>query len=316
MLDFATSQASMDFALDVQLNVDSSAGDAGQVVYDWLEQGFAALAGDVQASIADLPADTAAAGKAAGTGDSFGQITVSRRRGDGPRLVRTERTASREGWQWLRAEVAELPVGLKLVTGRLDETGIMVGSSFNGYVAAYPESPGWLQLRATVNRSKFVAVQRSWVDFVFSFADRVNPGYGQVTYSYDQGSSVVEETTQPRTPERWRRDPAVTIGRCRETLRGYGWLTVLAQELADRVGGANALRGTGAFAQVRQLQRGGVGLLVTDDLEDYTERTAEPAFRVLAPLLPPGEPFTVGRSPMRPPVIVVPVDPASMSGAG
>ncbi|MDY7090407.1 MAG: hypothetical protein SYR96_35620, partial [Actinomycetota bacterium] len=58
--------------------------------------------------------------------------------------------------------------------------------------------------------------------------------------------------------------------------------------------------------------RGGVGLLVTDDLRDYTERTAEPAFRVLAPLLPPGEPFTVGRSPMRPPVIVVPVDPASV----
>jgi hypothetical protein len=314
LLDLAASQASFDFAVDVQLNVDSSAGDAGPIAYDWLDQGFAALAGDIRASIADLPADPAAAVKKVGAG--FGEITVSRRLGDGPRRVTTKRVASREGRQWLRAEVAELPANLKLITGRLDETGMMIGASFNGYVATYAESPGWLQLRATVNRSKFITMQQRWVDFVFSFADRVDPGYGQVTYSYDRGSSVVEETTQPRTPEKWRRNPAITIGRCRETLRGYGWLTVLAQQLADRVGGADALRATGAFSQVRQLQRGGVGLLVTDNLQDYTEQTAEPAFRVLAPLLPPGEPFTAYRSPMRPPVIVVPADPASVPEAG
>ncbi|MDY7091125.1 MAG: hypothetical protein SYR96_39365, partial [Actinomycetota bacterium] len=292
LLDFASSQASMDFALDVQLNVDSSAGDAGQVAYDWLDQGFAVLAGDVKASIADLPADASAAGQ--NTGAGFGQITVSRRQGDGPRRFNTTRVASREGFQWLRAELADLPTDVDLVTGHLDQTGMMTGTTFDGFVATYRESPGWLQLRATVNRTTFVAEQQRWLDFVFSFADQVNPGYGQVTFAYDRGKSVVEETTQPRTPEKWRKNPAVTIGRCRETLRGYGWLTVVAQELADLVGGADALRATSAFAQVRQLERGGVGLLVTDDLRDYTERTAEPAFRVLAPLLPPGEPFTVG----------------------
>lgn len=51
----------------------------------------------------------------------------------------------------------------------------------------------------------------------------------------------------------------------RSYLRGYGWLTVCPQELADRLSGAAELRATGAFHEVEELAEGGAWLLATPD---------------------------------------------------
>ncbi|MDG4785228.1 hypothetical protein O7626_04650 [Micromonospora sp. WMMD1102] len=48
---------------------------------------------------------------------------------------------------------------------------------------------------------------------------------------------------------------------CRSRLRGYEWVTLCPRELAATLGGAERLRATGAFAEVRPLRHGGLLLL-------------------------------------------------------
>jgi hypothetical protein len=73
-------------------------------------------------------------------------------------------------------------------------------------------------------------------------------------------------------------------------LRNYGWLTVLSNEMAERVGGGARLHGSGAFVQAQPLRAGGWWLLATRTWEEYGPEQANRLFELLAPLLPPGKP--------------------------
>ncbi|MFY1690402.1 hypothetical protein [Plantactinospora sp. WMMB782] len=77
---------------------------------------------------------------------------------------------------------------------------------------------------------------------------------------------------------------------CRTRLRGYEWVTICPRELAATLGGAERLRATGAFAEVRPLRHGGLLLRATDDPADYQADRVREVFRALAPVLPPGQP--------------------------
>ncbi|SNY52891.1 hypothetical protein [Paractinoplanes atraurantiacus] len=140
-----------------------------------------------------------------------------------------------------------------------------------------------------------------------SFADRANPGYGQIGYYRGTGATAIEHTMNPRTPGfvKAHRDPAHTIGRSRQTLRGHDWLTIVPAELTTILGGAEALAATGAFTEVRPLTHGGVALLATRDFKDYNAATAEPPFHALAPVLPSAGPLLVEQPPWTPPAFVM-----------
>jgi hypothetical protein len=69
-------------------------------------------------------------------------------------------------------------------------------------------------------------------------------------------------------------------------------LTIVPEELADRLGGEPALRRSGAFAEVRKLAAGGVWLLATGDYREYDQSAVERVFDVLAPIPRPGLPRT------------------------
>jgi hypothetical protein len=93
-----------------------------------------------------------------------------------------------------------------------------------------------------------------------------------------------------------RRHSDVSRRQARVYLRGYNWLTVCNSSLAARLGGAGALRATGAFARVEELSDDSILLQATphfDDCLDEPNRTNEairPVFNALAPVLPPGMP--------------------------
>jgi hypothetical protein len=93
---------------------------------------------------------------------------------------------------------------------------------------------------------------------------------------------------------------------------GTRWLTLVAQELADRLGGVAALERSGAFAQVRQLRAGGVWLLATENFADYGMESAERVFRVLAPVVRPGNPERKCAVYEIPPYPVVLMNPADL----
>ncbi|GIF18172.1 hypothetical protein Ate02nite_09020 [Paractinoplanes tereljensis] len=73
-------------------------------------------------------------------------------------------------------------------------------------------------------------------------------------------------------------------------LRNYGWLTVLSDEMTERVGGLHRLRSSGAFVEVEPLAAGGTWLVATDTWDEYGPEQANRLFELLAPVLPPGRP--------------------------
>jgi hypothetical protein len=67
-------------------------------------------------------------------------------------------------------------------------------------------------------------------------------------------------------------------------------VTVLGDEMVERVGGADRLRASGAFVEVEPLAAGGWWLLATETWEEFGPVQANRLFELLAPVLPPGKP--------------------------
>jgi len=74
-------------------------------------------------------------------------------------------------------------------------------------------------------------------------------------------------------------------GDLREVLRGYTWVTILAPELAARLGGAGALAASGAFAEVTELPNGALWLRATRTIDEFTGDRVRRVFEELAPVL-------------------------------
>jgi hypothetical protein len=300
--------------LDVQLNVEAAAGDLGEVGYRWFDEMSHRLAPQVRPELANLPARVPPSkvrfGPLGEPASVFGVVDVNWRVGRGG-----ERNCSTAGMRWLREQFGQLPWRSHLWFGRLDERGHRSDSLLNLELRHDEESAGWLQLSGIPLENSFLhpqagrAEQQRWLEALFSFADGLNPGYGHIAYWHD-GATALERGFDPRQyPRQWRY-PEFTVDDCRRYLRGYSWLTIVPQELAQRLGGVDGLRETGAFWQVRPLSRGGVWLLATADYRDFTGEALARVFHALAPVLRPGTPRQVPQMPGDPPHRIVLQDAA------
>jgi len=194
-------------------------------------------------------------------------------------------------WQRLLDTLAAVcPIRVSLMMTPLDGTGRLVDSraTVSVVISRDHDDPRWLRFMMgapddLVSWPRSVRIQEEWVNFVESWAARLDACYGHVTDDADDISgTALEMATQTLGI-----DPP-TVPRCREVLRGYSWVTVCAPELAQRLGGAPALIASGAFHQVRELPGGQVLLRATPLLEQYEGAAVERVFRVLAPVLLPG----------------------------
>ncbi|WP_127502409.1 hypothetical protein [Actinoplanes solisilvae] len=300
-----------DHTVEVQLNVEGDAAELAELAYEWAVQLTRALA--PAADMAKLPVVEGTALKRLKPGDEYVTARVERER-------RTTRVLSDKGLAWLRAELADMPREVHLTFARVSGGGRPVGGPQYLAISPVERSPGWLRLSGYLRESAFTdpATQRKWLTALCSVADLANPGYGQIAYYRGMGETAIENTMNPHVPGfvNARRDSDQTIGRSREILRGHDWLTIVPEELAAKLGGASALAATGAFAEVRALDRGGVALLATPTFQDYDLAAAEGPFRALAPVLPPGRPMLLEQPPWMPPPYVIDQDPSGrISGA-
>ena len=83
---------------------------------------------------------------------------------------------------------------------------------------------------------------------------------------------------------------AVGVEEAGIVLRNYGWLTILSDEMAERVGGFARLRDSGAFVEAERLAQGSCWLLATQTWAEYGPEHADRLFELFAPVLPPGKP--------------------------
>jgi hypothetical protein len=286
--------------LNIQLNLDVSAAHFAEVSFEWLDQVSRLLEPNEREVLKDLPAQFTTKGvdpfgPLGEPGSLFGVLDVTRGGYDFPPKS-YERSCSVAGIRWLRNELDDFPNMATLWLGHLDELGHRSGNLLLLYVKRVPHSAKWLRLNATVNEVRFcdpisgTAAQRQWLDALRLFADRLNPGFGHVAYTYSGDATALEDCLPARTFGREYRDPDFTVNSCRQILRGYSWLTIIPEELVAWLGGVDALRRTGAFVEVSKLAAGGVWLLATADYREFNDTAVAKVFRTLAPVLRPGQP--------------------------
>ena len=103
--------------------------------------------------------------------------------------------------------------------------------------------------------------------------------------------AVSEQLGRSQTPlERALQRSVTKRAEAASVLRNYGWLTVLNEEMTDRVGGLSRLRAGGAFVEAEPLAAGGTWLVATETWDEYGPEQANRLFELLAPVLPPGKP--------------------------
>lgn len=213
----------------------------------------------------------------------------------------------------------EWPFDVGISFSRLDNQGRMVfGRAQSVVLGVRRQDPGtlgkpgpmWLQLDLVEPDAKLfdISRQEQWLDLLRPLADDLNPSFGLIDLRYPEGDATALELA---IGPPWRIVPLDGVPESRQVLRGYGWLTILAQELVERLGGASALEATGAFYEVRQLSKGGVWLLATEHYRDYNQAAVEKVFRAVAPVVRPGRP---SRTAMQgPPFRIVYEDAAEVS---
>lgn len=210
-------------------------------------------------------------------------------------------TYSPASWELLMDRLADLPETGSIEAVTNSELGFPDDPSFS--VAMLRQADDWLVLSADVD-VELTADPRGQaviLDVLRGVAEQCNPTSG-LLFTPEGPLQTPLEAGLDLSPRR-------TISRSRDVLRGYGWLTIMAQELGDRLGGLPALRASGAFHEVARLDAGGYWLLATERWADYRLDRAEKLFEVFAPILPPGRP----KPPKNPANILVERDP---SGGG
>ncbi|MFF3091542.1 hypothetical protein ACFVRB_41845 [Streptomyces nojiriensis] len=172
------------------------------------------------------------------------------------------------------------------------------------------EAIDWAVLSCQIPEADLLDAVRQEVvlGFLRSISEGLDPSFGNITYHDGLGKTGLERTLGPP----WR-FPSETIPTSRQALRGYEWWTICSKELADAVGGADALRTTGAFHEVVRLSSGALWLQATKHYRDYSADAYSAVFHALAPALPPGVPKRFDQRPGVPSERIVYRDASAVS---
>ncbi|MEZ0108984.1 hypothetical protein ABH920_002994 [Catenulispora sp. EB89] len=295
------------FELDIE---DPGAERLSHLVGTWLDGGSTAVAAQHRRRLDEGPElSRKAFTSAIPCGPAFGAWgLLALERTTAPRKsLRIPTTAAVRS---LPGRVDDALTSARIALYTLDAQGYPETSHIDMWVIRNPKAPQTLAFMFAVPESDLAdpAIEKTCVDFLHSFAEQVDPLYGET--AYDDGmpgaKTVIETLVGP--PWRSYRD---TLPTARRQLRGYGWLTVVPRELVPTVGGIAGLRASGAFAEVAPLPSGAVWLRATEHYGDYSGESAEAIVRALAPILPPGLPdLRFGRTGV--PYKVALVDPSTL----
>jgi hypothetical protein len=152
--------------------------------------------------------------------------------------------------------------------------------------ASRVDGPRQLVLRtgATFPPAREEGVLAAAVELIRVVADIADLAYGQVIFS---AMPARLDPYRPGLNAALNRDPSEATEPARTALRGYDWVTVIPPELTERLGGAGALRATGAFHRVVGLARGGALVQATESPRAFTREAARVVADALRPVFAP-----------------------------
>ncbi|WP_328563253.1 hypothetical protein [Streptomyces coelicoflavus] len=237
----------------------------------------------------------------------FCQVTTRGARG----MRATTKVISEANLAWFLTALGEGVFSASVGISRIGENGSPETRLARMTVEREEDLDSWVRLGCEFPQESIAdkEFQDRFLEFLKGSAAGLNPSFGHVAYNYTVGKTALEEVLGPP----WLL-PEDTLPESRSYLRGYGWLTVCPQELADRLGGAATLRVTGAFHEVDELAEGGVWLLATPDFGEYDQERIARVWGALAPVIRPGKPKQFSEEPGHPPLPVVYEDAAQARG--
>jgi hypothetical protein len=301
-----------DFGIIGELDIAfSTPNEFGEIALAWLDEGVASLANaehedilsgpplkwDTRVPDSDAPQDGPPAGSA------WGMLILVR-----PPLGTPEtHLYSKRALTRLR-KLAPVMESVDLNLSRINDEGLGEGVC-NFRVSREGQESGFARLIVEVRKVNGpdgvpapIAGDHRCLALMRRFAERFSPVFGHVSFSNpDFESATALEVALKAEPKR-------TLLESDTYLRGYSWLTVVPETIAVRLGGAEALRRTGAFVTVDELPGGSIWLLATHAWDDYQGDRIEAVFDALTPALPAGmpqDPYANSLIPVRHPPLLL-----------
>jgi len=188
---------------------------------------------------------------------------------------------SEKAWPRFLARLAEHPFSAGVSLTPLDDRGFPLHKELAYFnVVRDAVSPAWTSFEFTVPAvytgwPGSAEMQDRWTAFVRNQAALVGACAGGMTDDRGPGDTALERATGS-----W-----AWISESCQVLRGYTWVTVVAAQLARSLGGAEALRASGAFCEVSPLRDGSLWLRATPAVNDFTGDRIRRVFEALAPVL-------------------------------
>lgn len=214
-------------------------------------------------------------------GRVVGTLTVNP---DDPVFRGRELDYSSQRWLRFLGELGNYPAAVSVDLGLVDDRGEPLPGAAYIRVERDSESPEWATFMFTARADdtgwpESAEVQARCAEFVKVQAARIGAIWGGMT----------DDVAPPETAlQRATFSSLALVPDSRKVLRGYSWVTVVAPELAGRLGGAEAMRASNAFCDVTTLPAGALWLRATPTINEFTGDRIRLVFRALAPVLVTG----------------------------
>jgi hypothetical protein len=189
---------------------------------------------------------------------------------------------SEAAWRRFLKAFDDLPFAASLHINELDAHGfplhrggseIAVQRDFN--------HPDWVRFTFTADAADTgwpdsAQIQDQWVSFVRRWAAEVGACAGGMTDDIGTGQTALERMTM---------NLSASIADSQRVLRGYTWVTVLAEQLSGRLGGEEGLRSSGVFYSVEKLPNNSIFLRAAPTINEFVDDRIRKVFDTLAPVL-------------------------------
>ncbi|MFJ8357308.1 hypothetical protein [Streptomyces sp. NPDC093984] len=213
---------------------------------------------------------------------------------------------SPEAASWLRSRIEESPEFAAVEIGRFSAGGEIGNPVLRLSVSFDDELPDYVKLSYHVDEAMLSGAAtaraehkrlRSAVTWACMRHDVV---FGH--FSYDRSGGVTELERYVRGPARV---PSRNTPQWRESLRGYSWLMVVSGEIAELLGGLEALQNSEAFDSVVPLPNGSLLLQATPFFQQYRGESVRAVRDAVRDVLIEGELRGPSPAPGQPPTHMV-----------
>ncbi|MFF8318560.1 hypothetical protein ACF06V_15490 [Streptomyces bobili] len=191
---------------------------------------------------------------------------------------------------WLRQVVDDRAESVSVTSGVFTQDGDIGNSDVSLSATFDEELPEYVKLVVELDERELLALggatplQDGLLRSVRWACDRYDVVFGHVSYNH-----ACEETEVEYFLKGSASDPTANTPRWRSHLRGYSWLMVVPAQIASTLGGADALRASGAFYSVTALPNGALLLQATRTFGEYRGAAVANVHRVVRDVLISGE---------------------------